>query len=130
MWLSCPGGRPKHTINICLTGPMSSRRQLWPSGRLKLIPCPDGATGACAPPIPFGNNEQQLDQVATISFRTCDRTGDSRLMWLRSLSMQGIDRLVVLNGHGGNDFKPIIRDVQKQTRHAHRADQLLLRFRA
>jgi creatinine amidohydrolase len=66
------------------------------------------------PTIPFGNNEQQLDQVATISFRTSTALailGDVA----RSLSSQGIDRLVILNAHGGNEFKPIVRDVQKET---------------
>lgn len=72
-----------------------------------------GARVVVLPTIPFGNNEQQLDQVATISFRTATAAailGDVA----RSLSLQGIDRLVLLNGHGGNDFKPLIRDVQKQ----------------
>jgi creatinine amidohydrolase len=73
-----------------------------------------GARVIVLPTIPFGNNEQQLDQVATISFRTA--TAEAILGDVaRSLSMQSIDRLVIVNGHGGNDFKPIIRDVQKQT---------------
>jgi creatinine amidohydrolase len=73
-----------------------------------------GARIIVLPTIPFGNNEQQLDQVATISFRTA--TAAAILTDVaRSLSMQGIDRLVVLNAHGGNDFKPLIRDVQKQS---------------
>src|SRR5215469_13304264 len=52
------------------------------------------------PTIPFGNNEQQLDQVATISFRTTTALailGDVA----RSLKSQGIDRLILLNAHGG-----------------------------
>jgi creatinine amidohydrolase len=73
-----------------------------------------GAKALVLPTIPFGNNEQQLDQVATISFRTSTALailGDVA----RSLSSQEIDRLVVLNAHGGNEFKPIVRDVQKET---------------
>jgi creatinine amidohydrolase len=31
-----------------------------------------------------------------------------------ALYRQGINKLVVMNGHGGNDFKPIIREVQPQ----------------
>jgi creatinine amidohydrolase len=72
-----------------------------------------GAKVIVLPTIPFGNNEQQLDQVATISFRTSTALAILTDV-ARSLSAQGIDRLVVLNGHGGNDFKPLIRDVQKQ----------------
>jgi creatinine amidohydrolase len=72
-----------------------------------------GAKVIVLPTIPFGNNEQQLDQLATISFRTSTALAILTDV-ARSLSAQGIDRLVVLNGHGGNDFKPLIRDVQKQ----------------
>lgn len=72
-----------------------------------------GARVIVLPTIPFGNNEQQLDQMATISFRTSTALAVLTDV-ARSLSMQGIDRLVVLNGHGGNEFKPLIRDVQKQ----------------
>ena len=76
------------------------------------------ATGAkviVLPTIPFGNNEQQIDQIATISFRTT--TAAAVLTDVaRSLSAQGIDRLVLLNGHGGNEFKPLIRDIQTQFR--------------
>ena len=62
------------------------------------------------PTIPFGNDEQQLDQVATISITT--RTAAAILRdVVRSLSKQGIDRLVLLNAHGGNEFKPLVRDL-------------------
>ncbi len=72
-----------------------------------------GAKVIVLPTIPFGNNEQQLDQVATISFRTS--TAAAILTDVaRSLSSQGIDRLVILNAHGGNEFKPIVRDVENQ----------------
>jgi creatinine amidohydrolase len=73
----------------------------------------DGAKVIVLPAIPFGNNEQQLDQVATISFRSATAgaiLGDVA----RSLAVQGIDRLIVLNAHGGNEFKPIVRDVSRE----------------
>jgi len=63
------------------------------------------------PAIPFGNNGQQLDQVATIHCSTS--TAQSILRDVAtSLTTQGIDRLVILNGHGGNEFKPMVRDLQ------------------
>lgn len=72
-----------------------------------------GAKVGVLPAIPFGNNEQQLDQVATISFTT--RTAMAILDdVVRSLKSQGIDRLVLVNGHGGNEFKPMIRDIQNK----------------
>ena len=63
------------------------------------------------PTIPFGNNGQQLDQVATIH---CSTSTAKAILWdvATSLTTQGIDRLVILNGHGGNEFKPLVRDLQ------------------
>jgi creatinine amidohydrolase len=72
-----------------------------------------GAKVAVLPTIPFGNNEQQLDQACTISFTT-----STALAILddvaRSLARQHIDRLVILNAHGGNQFQPLVRDVQSR----------------
>ena len=73
-----------------------------------------GAKPIVLPAIPFGNNEQQLDQVATISFTTAT-AGAILSDVVRSLKTQGIDRLLILNGHGGNEFKPLVRDVQNQS---------------
>jgi creatinine amidohydrolase len=66
------------------------------------------------PAIPFGNNAQQLDQVATISFGTATAGAILRDV-AASLKTQGIDRLVILNSHGGNEFRPLVRDVQSET---------------
>jgi creatinine amidohydrolase len=72
-----------------------------------------GAQVVVLPTIPFGNNAQQLDQVATIHFRTT--TAYAILQDVcASLTQQGIDRLVLLNYHGGNEFKPLIRDLQAE----------------
>jgi creatinine amidohydrolase len=69
-----------------------------------------GARCVLLPCVPFGNDNMQLTQVATITMRTstqyavlCDVA--------ESLVRQGIDRLVILNFHGGNEFKQMIRDV-------------------
>ena len=74
-----------------------------------------GAKAIVLPTIPFGNNEQQLDQVATISFQTSTAAAILDDV-ARSLSKQGIFRLIILNGHGGNDFKPLVRDIQERHR--------------
>lgn len=69
-----------------------------------------GAKPIVLPVIPFGNDEQQLDQVATISITT--RTAAAILRdVVRSLTKQGIDRLLIVNAHGGNELKPLIRDI-------------------
>jgi creatinine amidohydrolase len=65
------------------------------------------------PAIPFGNNEQQLDQVATISITTATAHAILRDV-VRSLGRQGIDRLLIVNAHGGNELKPIVRDVMSE----------------
>jgi creatinine amidohydrolase len=73
-----------------------------------------GAKIVVLPTIPFGNDAQQLDQVATISIGTATAAailGDV----VHSLQKQGIDKLVILNGHGGNEFKPLVRDLQART---------------
>jgi len=73
-----------------------------------------GAKPIVLPTIAFGNNAQQQDQSATIHFSTA--TAFAILVDIAlSLKRQGIDRLLLLNSHGGNDFKPLIRDAQLQT---------------
>jgi len=70
-----------------------------------------GAKIVVLPTIPFGNNEQQLDQCCTISFSTATSLAILDDV-ARSLVAQGIDRLVILNSHGGNQFQPLVRDLQ------------------
>src|SRR5256714_14877702 len=70
-----------------------------------------GAKPIVLPTIPFGNDEQQLDQVATISITT--RTAAAILRdVVRCMARQNIDRLLILNSHGGNEFKPLVLDIQ------------------
>ena len=72
-----------------------------------------GARVVVLPTIPFGNDEQQLDQACTISFTT----GTAAAILddvARSLVRQKIDRLVIVNAHGGNQFQPLVRDAQSK----------------
>jgi len=73
-----------------------------------------GARVIVLPTIPFGNDAQQQDQVATIHLTTATAAGILRDV-VASLARQGIDRVVVLNAHGGNEFKPLVRDVALET---------------
>ena len=65
------------------------------------------------PNIPFGVNSQQLDIKLTINM-----SPSTQFIVLQdvvsSLDGQGIKKLVVLNGHGGNDFKQIIREISAE----------------
>jgi len=69
-----------------------------------------GAKCVLLPTMVYGNDNLQLDQVATITMRTATQAAVLRDI-AYSLVRQGIDRLVVLNGHGGNEFTAMIRDI-------------------
>lgn len=77
------------------------------------LACERGARVVVLPTIPFGNDEQQLDQACTISIRTATAAAILNDV-ARSLVTQGIDRLVILNAHGGNQFQPLARDAQRE----------------
>lgn len=63
------------------------------------------------PTIPFGVNTGQLDIPLTINMNTSTQV---KLLEdiIDSLRLHSIKKLVVFNGHGGNDFKQIIREFQ------------------
>lgn len=70
-----------------------------------------GIQVAVLPVIPFGVNTGQLDIYMTMNLNpsTQYKILEDVLM---SLSNHNISRLVVFNGHGGNDFKTLIRELQ------------------
>lgn len=68
-----------------------------------------GARCLLLPVVPFGINHSQLTQFA-ISMRASTQQLVLRDI-AESLAYQGIDRLVLLNFHGGNEFKSMIRDL-------------------
>ncbi|MGQ7868371.1 creatininase family protein [Sunxiuqinia sp. sy24] len=69
-----------------------------------------GANVLVLPAIPFGVNTGQLDIKLTINFHPSTQT---KILFdvAESLSRQNIRKLLIMNGHGGNDFKQIIREV-------------------
>jgi len=70
-----------------------------------------GARVVVLPTIPFGVNTGQLDIKLCINMNPSTQAavlGDVA----RSLEAQGIPKLVILNGHGGNDFRQMIRELQ------------------
>jgi creatinine amidohydrolase len=73
-----------------------------------------GARVIVLPTIPFGNNAQQQDQVASIHLSTTTALAILRDV-ANSLKRQGIERLLILNSHGGNEFKPLVRDLTLET---------------
>ena len=74
-----------------------------------------GARVVVLPAVPFGVNTTQLD------IKLCINVNPSTQLALladivESLDGQGVHRLVIVNGHGGNDFRQIIRELQPKTR--------------
>ena len=73
-----------------------------------------GARVVVLPVVPFGVNTQQLDIPLTVSMSPSTQ-GAVLADVVGSLEGQGVRKLVVLNGHGGNDFRQVIRELQVDT---------------
>jgi creatinine amidohydrolase len=74
-----------------------------------------GARAVVLPTVPFGVNTTQLDIKLTINMNPSTQAavlGDI----VSALEGQGIHKLVIVNGHGGNDFRQMIREMQPKTR--------------
>lgn len=69
-----------------------------------------GSRVVVLPTIPIGVNTGQLDVEMTLNLNPS--TQQSILEDLvESLENHGVERLLVVNGHGGNDFKQMLREV-------------------
>ncbi|HMI47296.1 MAG TPA: creatininase family protein [Gemmatimonadaceae bacterium] len=70
-----------------------------------------GAKVVVLPTVPFGVNTGQLDLKLALNMNPSTQL--ALLTDLASaLAGQGVKKLVILNGHGGNDFKQMIRELQ------------------
>lgn len=69
-----------------------------------------GAQVIVLPTVPFGVNTGQLDIKLTLNMNPSTQLAVLNDV-ATSLAQQGIPKLVVLNGHGGNDFRQIIREL-------------------
>lgn len=73
-----------------------------------------GAKVVVLPVVPFGVNTQQMDIPLTINMKPSTQAavlGDV----VESLEAHGVSKLLVLNSHGGNDFRQMIRELQTRT---------------
>jgi creatinine amidohydrolase len=70
-----------------------------------------GAQVVVLPTVPFGVNTGQLDIRLDINMNPSTQMAVLRDV-VDALSRQGIPNLVVMNGHGGNDFKQMLRELQ------------------
>jgi creatinine amidohydrolase len=75
-----------------------------------------GAKVALLPAMPFGVNTNHLKVPGAL---TCSVTPTTLLAFLTdlvdSLERQGVRKLVLLNGHGGNELKPLTRQLHHKT---------------
>ena len=74
-----------------------------------------GARVVVLPTVPFGVNTTQLDIRLCLNMNPSTQAallGDL----VSALDGQGIHKLLILNGHCGNDFRQIIRELQPKTR--------------
>ncbi len=75
----------------------------------------NGSRVVVLPTVPFGVNTTQLDIPLCLNMNPSTQLallGDLAA----SLDGQGIHKLLILNGHGGNDFRQIVRELQPRTR--------------
>ena len=70
-----------------------------------------GARIVVLPTVPFGVNTGQLDLKLAINMNPSTQFAVLRDV-AASLAGQGIQKLVILNSHGGNDFKQMLRELQ------------------
>jgi len=69
-----------------------------------------GAKVIVLPTIPFGVNTGQSDIYLDINLNPSTQLAILNDV-ITVLNRQGIKKLLVLNGHGGNDFKPLLREL-------------------
>ena len=84
---------------------IESSRRAWDAGAKVVV----------LPTMPFGVNTGQLDIKLCINMNP-----STQAMVLadvvQSLEGQGIRKLVIINSHGGNDFRQMIRELQPKTK--------------
>jgi len=72
-----------------------------------------GARIIVLPPIPFGVNTGQHDVRLDMNMNPSTQLAVLRDV-VETLNRQGIFKLIILNSHGGNDFKTMIRELGLQ----------------
>ncbi len=97
---------PYATDNLqCDAVAAESARRAWEAGARVVV----------LPTVPFGVNTGQLDIPLTLNMNPSTQAAVLSDV-VHALDGQGIRRLVILNGHGGNDFRQMIRELQPRTR--------------
>ncbi len=74
-----------------------------------------GARVVVLPIVPFGVQTGQLDIPFCLNLNPSTQAAVLRDL-VKTLEGQGVRKLVVLNGHGGNDFRATIRELQPRVK--------------
>ena len=74
-----------------------------------------GARVVVLPAVPFGVNTTQLDIKLCLNVNPSTQAALLADL-VSAIDGQGIHKLLILNGHGGNDFRQMIRELQPATR--------------
>ena len=74
-----------------------------------------GARVIVLPTVPFGVNTMQLDIKLCLNMNPSTQAALLTDL-VSALDGQGIRKLLIVNGHGGNDFRQIIRELQPKTK--------------
>ncbi len=74
-----------------------------------------GAKVVVLPCVPFGVNTGQLDIKLCLNMNPATQAALLADL-VHALEVQGIHKLVLFNGHGGNDFRQMIRELQPDTK--------------
>jgi creatinine amidohydrolase len=81
-----------------------SARLAWERGaKVVVLPC-----------VPFGVNTGQLDIKLCLNMNPATQAALLADL-VHAIEGQGIKKLVIFNGHGGNDFRQMIRELQART---------------
>ncbi|CAN5710964.1 creatininase family protein [soil metagenome] len=70
-----------------------------------------GARVIMLPAVPYGVQSGQLDIPLCLHMSSASQAALLNDL-ANSLERHGIRKLVILNGHGGNDFRPMVRELQ------------------
>jgi creatinine amidohydrolase len=73
-----------------------------------------GAKVTVLPCVPFGVNTGQLDIPLCLNMNPSTQAALFHDL-VCALDEQGLRKLVIVNGHGGNDFRQMIRELQPET---------------
>ncbi|MDV6029872.1 MAG: creatininase family protein [Phycisphaera sp. RhM] len=73
-----------------------------------------GARVVMLPPIPYGTETNQVKFPLSMNLNP-STLGIIIRDLAESLSNCGIEKLLILNSHGGNEFKPLLREMHNQT---------------